>query len=515
MKRATAKSPSKPVRKYKHIFWHKGREVWQAVRRGFAQVPVSPDQDDVAKMAAALWKVSVTELKLATQTQEDTNPRQEYSYVTWHCSSKVWTVQDKGVYIGSSQDLHTAVGIACRHFGCSPEDLRKESTKFHESNAPNDCVRFGLLWKIYRGSKRDDPWLPLDVSNLWSEQCSDFLSRSDIDGLQIPFVCCKFPAQRVAVIEAFEDAPGSTAVERVYNTLVCAAEVISHQAHPAEECRHIGRNNMHHASIAVILDKSLGVLRKLPDAEKSTRPTVKQRLAQRSSIPVMKHNTKRGRTRPPHSKQDQGKNGKVLDMGKDASRYIVEPLSAKLKERISSWIAFGQALRKVATPKTLKEWGQATQTIQKVIRGDRKNGSLPVHGLSGNYRGLWVMRGLLLVRMRREGLQRLTGTERMSGTHMQSMFPDQKDRVKKLSGGRLTRKLDDIFSSAQYDGAPELFTMWACLFNDRVIGATPLAWLQEHREVLVRAFTSYCKKHGFPPHPGVLVEEARKRISSK
>jgi hypothetical protein len=62
----------------------------------------------------------------------------------------------------------------------------------------------------------------------------------------------------------------------------------------------------------------------------------------------------------------------------------------------------------------------------------------------------------------------------------------------------------------RYDGPPELFTMYACLFADLAVQQMSTAWLVKHEVELRSRAQSYFKEFGFPPHPGVLVEMVRK-----
>ncbi len=64
--------------------------------------------------------------------------------------------------------------------------------------------------------------------------------------------------------------------------------------------------------------------------------------------------------------------------------------------------------------------------------------------------------------------------------------------------------------SVRYDGPPELFTMYACLFADMAVQSMSTAWRIEHVVELRSRMLSYVKEFGFTPHPGVLVTMVRK-----
>ena len=96
-------------------------------------------------------------------------------------------------------------------------------------------------------------------------------------------------------------------------------------------------------------------------------------------------------------------------------------------------------------------------------------------------------------------------------TSLADNFPDQKQQVMALCGGksRLRRKVTDVFKELEYSGAPELFTMWACLFADASVTQMSLEWLRNNRQRLQKACYEFRCKHGFSPHPGVLIETCR------
>ena len=61
----------------------------------------------------------------------------------------------------------------------------------------------------------------------------------------------------------------------------------------------------------------------------------------------------------------------------------------------------------------------------------------------------------------------------------------------------------------RYRGPPELFTMYACLFADSSVQKVSTMWLVSHTVVMRTKCLSYMSEHGFPPHPGVLIEMIR------
>jgi hypothetical protein len=65
------------------------------------------------------------------------------------------------------------------------------------------------------------------------------------------------------------------------------------------------------------------------------------------------------------------------------------------------------------------------------------------------------------------------------------------------------------WGSRRYTAPPELFTMYACLFADAAVQKVSTNWLLSNEAVLHSTCVSYAREHGFPPHPGVLMEIVR------
>ena len=60
------------------------------------------------------------------------------------------------------------------------------------------------------------------------------------------------------------------------------------------------------------------------------------------------------------------------------------------------------------------------------------------------------------------------------------------------------------FWNQQYDGPPELFTMYACIFMSCIDYSHD--WIGTNRNKLVRARVDFEAKHGMPPHPKELLK---------
>ena len=89
---------------------------------------------------------------------------------------------------------------------------------------------------------------------------------------------------------------------------------------------------------------------------------------------------------------------------------------------------------------------------------------------------------------------------------MMNIFPDHLDLLQFLA--RPQESVVDVFADMEYDGPPELFTMFCCLFASpdvsKILDARDGKWLQKHRAGLRRLRWRYEAKYGQTPHAAVL-----------
>ena len=408
-------------RRYKYIYYHKSSKTWQAVLRGRPAVPCNPDQEVVVAAAAKAWKVSVESLMLTDcmhQPHAEIPPRQQFKYVTWHSNRKLWIVQKKGTYIGCSTELDTAVKMACQHGRVHQDALRLKTPKRTGANSTDRCQRFAILWRVYRGKNKNTPMVPCDLQDLLHRApTSRILTDPRARGLIFPFLMSKFPEHRDAVEKSMKVSRGQSSVKNTYESLVKAAEAISTLAHPEQEVRNVGRGNMHHMTFSMLISRSLKLMHK-------TKANQCKELAK----------------------------SKLLLMGKNQSAYKVSPLNATLHRNLLTWVNFGEALDAAQTPQTCEDWGKEVVRLSAVMRGKSKRDGTrlqAVVGCRGDYCGLWTIRSYLIYRMRRDHIQRLK-VGHINVRSFMTMFPDQKQQVLEMSGGKWMthRKVADVFADA-------------------------------------------------------------------
>ena len=116
----------------------------------------------------------------------------------------------------------------------------------------------------------------------------------------------------------------------------------------------------------------------------------------------------------------------------------------------------------------------------------------------------YTARALLLVAMRRAGLKRLTGADRISVENFARAFPDEKSWFTLLSGSH-TDTLHKFFEDLNYSGRPEFWSMFACLLLTRAMWRNP-DWYVNHKHELKAALRSQLH-HGLQRVPALCVSD--------
>lgn len=110
------------------------------------------------------------------------------------------------------------------------------------------------------------------------------------------------------------------------------------------------------------------------------------------------------------------------------------------------------------------------------------------------------------------GVQRLGGT--LSIKRFQKVFPDQGGWCRRFLGRGKAMTLASLFDVVRYDGPPELFSMYACLFADVALLKVAPQWVEDHVGDLQVEARRYHACHGLHPHPAVLLSLAHSAVGS-
>ena len=156
------------------------------------------------------------------------------------------------------------------------------------------------------------------------------------------------------------------------------------------------------------------------------------------------------------------------------------PATTKVDRKLKKIIGLASMVN-VTAPRTCAEWVAEHQKADALFQKARM---YPAKSYMRNF----IIRGLLLAAMSRSGVQRLRGAGRMKVCDFMTAFPDQSHWLRRLS---LTRdgSLAALFASLNYDGRPELFSMFACLLLCKAMRVSP-AWLKANTRKLRMAMCS-------------------------
>jgi hypothetical protein len=109
--------------------------------------------------------------------------------------------------------------------------------------------------------------------------------------------------------------------------------------------------------------------------------------------------------------------------------------------------------------------------------------------------------------MRRQGIEKLKLLN-CSVDDLAKGCPDQSHHIVRFGIGHATAY--GMLNDMSYDGPPELFSMYCCLFSDPVVAkfldAKPEAWAMGNILNLRRARKDYEARWGQTPHPAVLLQ---------
>ncbi len=438
--------------RFKHVYFHRARNVWQAACRGKVSV-TSSTEEGCAQAAAKLWKVSYASLVKQSPKQAAHLKVKQYKHISWHSSKGVWVVMDSHDYVGCHKELKGALGIATSHFKCSVKSLMLDKPRFTGDNSSDFCKRVALVYGIYKGA------LPLDLQDLISNAKR---SKRVPPSLLLPYVLCKFPSHRQAVFDVMAKLPRGSDY-----ALMCGLVVrIASLSLPGAWVRSIGRKNMHHGTFVMFARGELRLISKAKVAKRGEH---------------------------------------VLKIGKCQAKYSISKLTPKLREQLSCIRLFGEEVQRIKAPRTVKDWVACSDKLCKI--------AAKTPGLSATYRKLWAIRCCLIMKMRQAGVASLKLSDE-TVRDFQNIVPDQKQLMTKAAGGSfmLHRKMRDVFCDCSYRGPPELFSMWACLVSDRAVSSVSLEWLSEHEDQLRSCLSNLKAKDGATPHPGVLVEELKRQL---
>lgn len=466
----------RPKRLFRWVHYHSKSKTWVVQRRGFAAPGSSKCQLQAAKLAASAFGMSVQQLRLRAPQQATGSPQtRRFLYVHYHKRDKAWVVQRRGSkWTQTHGSQLEAAKLAAKVFKTTISDLRlprRETVRLEKWEAKRQ--RFRDLWAIYRTSDPNNPALPGDLQDLSQRATKSKKSLLfSATGLSAILLLSKYGPHRHALEQAWQtlsscrpkQGPDHLACENVA-VMRETLRLLSGQSLPTAWLENVGRHCTHHSGLIVLAAQSFGVIK---GASKNTVGP--------------------------------------LILGKRAKPFVFTSTTCKMLTKFQIHLQFEQALLQAAAPTNTKQWSEQMARLEQAIKGPPKVTGFPS---ATSYRAKWFIRTWLLLLMRKNRVRRLRVSANMAVSEFASLFPDQRGWITALAG--TCKTVTQLFKSLQYDGPPELFSLYACLFGDKQLVQQLQhlgdSWLLEHKKSMIDARLMYAQQHGINPHPAILLKD--------
>ena len=126
--------------------------------------------------------------------------------------------------------------------------------------------------------------------------------------------------------------------------------------------------------------------------------------------------------------------------------------------QLDKWVAVADSVGEIASPNTCKDWVEARKKVHDTIVKHKVRGFLGKSFAGGKIQSShapqqppyllnWMVRGILLLSMRRDGVRRLSRTGDVSVAEFAVAFPDACSRFEILPTGACRGSLKDFFDS--------------------------------------------------------------------
>ena len=182
----------------------------------------------------------------------------------------------------------------------------------------------------------------------------------------------------------------------------------------------------------------------------------------------------------------------------------------------------------MASPNTCKDWVDAHIKVHDTIVKHKVRGFLGKSLAGGKIQSThapqqppyllnWMVRGIRLLSMRRDGVRRLSRTGDVSVAEFAVAFPDACSWFEILPTETCRSSLKDFFKSLEYDGPPELFSFWSCLLLSRPCLRSK-EWFHENTKAIRQLQQRYRRQHGIDLVPSrccMLIANGTDRVESE
>ena len=167
--------------------------------------------------------------------------------------------------------------------------------------------------------------------------------------------------------------------------------------------------------------------------------------------------------------------------------------------KLAKYVRLADAAHVKHAPTTCKAW------VREFGRLDKKFQQFRVFQ-PRTYMRNWLVRGVLLAALARDGVQRLISPERVSLREIMGCNPDSKAWIARLQVKGHTGSAKAFFQSIGYDGDPALCSMHLCLLLAKAMRRSP-AWFRLHRRSLRARMFGHETAFGLMKLPALCVKE--------
>ena len=187
-------------------------------------------------------------------------------------------------------------------------------------------------------------------------------------------------------------------------------------------------------------------------------------------------------------------------------KHVVQPFDEGIVCKLVDVHNIGSVLNMLPVTRTCHEYVEAKRLATAFVSG------LSMKAADNEYKWPWLLRTHLIVTMRVNGVERLTGTDQEFSPALvrDLVSPDQAGWAETWITGH-QGSVNQLFQTLCYDNPMELFSAFTCVLFDSALTKVPLGWLKEHTDAIQRARTTFSRERGWEPNPAVLIMSIFKR----
>ena len=214
--------------------------------------------------------------------------------------------------------------------------------------------------------------------------------------------------------------------------------------------------------------------------------------------------------RKQHRAQKDGAGRRVCKLELGQSKTLKRRLARGPREhaaavaKLAKYVRLADAAHVERAPTTCKAW------VQEFGRLDEKFQQFGVFQ-PRTYMRNWLVRGVLLAALARDGVKQLKSPEHVSLREFMGCNPDSKAWIARLRVKGHTGSAKAFFQSIGYDGDPALCSMHLCLLLAKTMRKSPAWFLLHCRSLRARMF-GHETAFGLMKLPALCVKEESKSL---